>query len=146
METILFIYLKYLFHWKQFFYLLEIYFKRILYYSQWQRIFSLVETIFFHSHFFGNHYCNKREANILKKNFLLEETAFFNLFFQILIRMKVVFRSSEIAFFKESFILAGGNGFSINYKLCAFIQSFFLLMDIILEISGKLIFFDVFYF
>ena len=45
-ETILFQYLKYPFHWKQFFHLLEIYFKRILYYSQWQRIFCLVETIF----------------------------------------------------------------------------------------------------
>ena len=52
METILCQYLKYPFHWKWFFHLLEIYFKRILYYSQWQRIFFLKETIFFHSHFF----------------------------------------------------------------------------------------------
>ena len=58
METILFQYLKYPFHWKQFFHLLEIYFKRILYYSQWQWIFFLLETIFFHSDFFGNHYRN----------------------------------------------------------------------------------------
>ena len=42
-------------------------------------------------------------------------------FFQILTRMKVAFRSSEIAFFKVSFILANGNGFLINYKLSAFI-------------------------
>ena len=50
-DTILCQYLKYPFHWKQFFHLLEMSFKRILYYSQWQRIFFLVETIFFHSHF-----------------------------------------------------------------------------------------------
>ena len=68
--------------------------------------------------------------------FLLEETVFF-LFFQILIRMEVAFRSNEIAFFKESFILASGNGFSINYKLCAFIRIFFLLVDTILEIRCK---------
>ena len=34
-----------------------------------------------------------------------------------MIRMEVAFRSSEIAFFKESFILASGNGFPIDYKL-----------------------------
>ena len=32
-------------------------------------------------------------------------------------RMEVAFQYSEIAFFKESFILAGGNRFSINYKI-----------------------------
>ena len=41
-----------------FFYFLEINFKRILYYSQSQQILCLVETIFFHSDFFGKHYCN----------------------------------------------------------------------------------------
>ena len=55
--------------------------------------------------------------------------------------MEVAFRSSEIKFFKESFIVAGGNGFSINYKLCAFIRSFFLLVHTILEIRYKPIFF-----
>ena len=55
--------------------------------------------------------------------------------------MEVAFRSSEIAFFKESFILASGNGFSINYKLCAFIRSFFLLVHTIFEIRCKPIFF-----
>ena len=39
--------------------------------------------------------------------------------------MEEAFRSNEIAFFKESFILASGNGFLINYKLCAFIRGFF---------------------
>ena len=39
METILCQYLKYSFHWKRFVHFLEIYFKRILYYSQWQQIF-----------------------------------------------------------------------------------------------------------
>ena len=50
-ETISFQYFKYPFHWKQFFHLLEIFFKRILYSSQWQRISCLLETIFFHSEF-----------------------------------------------------------------------------------------------
>ena len=59
--------------------------------------------------------------------------------------MKVAFRSSEIVFFKESFILASGNGFSINYKLCVFIRSFFLLVDSIPEIRCKPIFFHFFY-
>ena len=66
-------------------------------------------------------------------------------FFQILIRMEVVFRSSEIAFFKESFILSCENGFSINYKLCAFIRSLFLLVSTILEIKQKAIFFHFFH-
>ena len=35
-------------------------------------------------------------------------------FFHILIQMEEAFRSSEIAFFKESYILASGNGFPIN--------------------------------
>ena len=39
--------------------------------------------------------------------------------------MEAVFLPSEIVFFNESFILANGNGFSVNYKLCAFIQSFY---------------------
>ena len=66
-------------------------------------------------------------------------------FFQILTRMEVAFRSSEIGFFKESFILARGNGFSINYKLCAFIRSFFQLVDTMLEIRCKLVFFVFFF-
>ena len=41
--------------------------------------------------------------------------------------MEVAFRSSETAFFRKSFVLAGGNGFFINYKLYAFIRSFSLL-------------------
>ena len=79
--------------------------------------------------------------------FLLEETFFFFFhFFQTLIRKKVAFGSSEIAFLKESFILAIGTGFLINYKLCAFIRSFFLLLDTILEIRCKPIFFHFFLF
>ena len=79
----------------------------------------------------------------LQNKFLLEETVFF-LFFQILTRMEVAFRSSEIAFFKVSFILASGNGFSINYKLSGFIWSFFLLVDRMLEIRYKPVFFEFF--
>ena len=100
--------------------------KQILYYSQRQQIFYLVETIFFHSHFFLETITVIRGRPIFLKNilFLLVETVFFFPFFQM-IRMELAFRSNEIAFFKESFILASGNGFSINYKLCVFIRSFF---------------------
>ena len=56
--------------------------------------------------------------------------------------MEVAFRFSEIAFLKEYFILASGNGFPINYKLCAFIRSFFLLVDAMLEIRCKPVFFN----
>ena len=41
--------------------------------------------------------------------------------------------------------LASGHGFSINYKLCAFIWSFFLLVYTILEIRFIPIFFHFFY-
>ena len=108
---------KYPFYWKQLFHLLEIYFKRILYYRQWQQIFFLVETIFSYSHFFGKPLLQLEGGQYFKKVlFLLEETVFFN-FFQIMIRMEVAFRFSEIQFFKECFILASGNEFSINYKI-----------------------------
>ena len=60
--------------------------------------------------------------------------------------MEVAFRSSETAFLKESFILASGNGFSINYKLCAFIRRIQWLVDTILEIRCKPIFFHFFLF
>ena len=63
-------------------------------------------------------------------------------FFQILTQMKVAFRSSEIAFFKVSLILASGNGFLINYKLSAFVWRFFLLVDRMLEIRCKPVFFE----
>ena len=49
--------------------------------------------------------------------------------------MDAVFRSSEIVIFNESSMMARGNGFSINYKSCTFIHSFFLLVDTILEIK-----------
>ena len=98
-ENILFQYLKYPFHWKQFFHLLEIYFKRIIYYRQWQWIFCLVERIFFYSYFFETIIAIRRGQYLLKKIlFLLEETVFFNFFFQILSRIEVAFRSSKITF------------------------------------------------
>ena len=86
----------------------------------------------------GSHYFIKKICNCRRNRFL-------QLFFQILTRMKVAFRFSEIAFFKESFILASRNGFSINYKLCAFIWNFFLLVDAMLEIRCKPVFFNFFY-
>ena len=60
--------------------------------------------------------------------------------------MEVAFRSNEIVFFKESFIVVSGNGCLINYKLYVFIGGFFLLVDTILEIRCKPIFLDFFYF
>ena len=109
-ETILFQYLKHTFHWRQFFHLLEIYFKQILQPVATDFQFSGNDILSFtfvqmpSSQLEGGQYLKKY---IL---FLLGETVFF-LFFQILIRMEVAFRSNEIAFFKESFILASGNGF-----------------------------------
>ena len=49
--------------------------------------------------------------------------------------MEVVFWSSEIALFKESSILASRNGFSTNYKHCAFMRNFFWLVDTMLKIE-----------
>ena len=57
--------------------------------------------------------------------------------------MEVAFRSSEIAFLRKSFALASGNGFWINCKLYAFIRGFSLLVDTILEIKCKPIFFHL---
>ena len=99
-ETTLFQYLKYPFHWKQFFHLLQIYFKRILDYSQWQRIFCLVETIFFNSQI-SEAIIAIRGRPIFKKKFIISARGNrFLQFVQILIRMEVAFRSSEIVFFK----------------------------------------------
>ena len=139
----LFQYLKHPFHLKQFFRLLEIYLKRIVYYSWWQRIFCLLVMVFFHSDFYGNHYCNQTEAIILKKILflLLYRKPFSSIFFQILTQTEVAFRFSEIAFLRESFILVSGNGFSINCKLCAFICNFFLLVDAMFEVRYKSVFF-----
>ena len=125
METILFQLLKYHFHWKQFFHLVEIYFKRILHCGQWQRIFFLLETIFFHSYIFETIIVIRRRPIFLKILFLLVETVFFN-FFKILVRMEAVFRSNGIVFVKPF----------------GFIQSFLLLEDSILEFRRKPIFFD----
>ena len=120
METILFEFLKYPL-------LIFLYYSKdiVLDYSQWQRIFCLVETMFFHSHFFETIIAIRgRPQCFLKIWFLLEEIVFFN-FFQILIRMEVAFRSNEITCFEESFILASGNGFLINYKTLCFYSEFF---------------------
>ena len=120
METISFQYLKYPFHWKLFFYLLEIYFKQILYNSQWWWISCLLETIFFHSDLFGNYYCNWRRVIFFKKLLflVLQRKPFSSFFFQILPRMEVAFRFSEMAFLKGSFILASGNGFPMLEIRC----------------------------
>ena len=55
--------------------------------------------------------------------------------------MEVAFRFSEIAFLRESFILVSGNGFLINCKLWAFIWNFFLLVDAMLEVRCRSVFF-----
>ena len=142
MPTIFCQYLEYHFHWKWFFHLLEIYFKRIPYYSQWQRIFFLVETIFIHSlFFFLETIIASRGRPKFLKHLVSARRNRFLFFFQVLIRMEVAFRSSEIAFFRKSFVLASGNEFLINCKVYAFIRSFSLLVDAILEIRCKPIFF-----
>ena len=54
----------------------------------------------------------------MKKFISASGTNFFH-FFQTLIRMEAVFRSSEMYFINESFILASGKLISVNYKtLC----------------------------
>ena len=54
--------------------------------------------------------------------------------------MEAVFCCTETVSFNEFFILARGNGFSVNYKPFALIQSFFLLVDTILKIKCRPIF------
>ena len=72
------------------------------------------------------------------------------LFFQALIRMEVAFRSSEIAFFRKSFVLASGNGFLINCKLYAlnlFSSIFFipnLTAEVVFPASGNELFMECF--
>ena len=96
-------------------------------------------TIFFHQYFLSINVIRRRP--IFKKIlFLLVETVFFS-FFQTLIRMEAFFWSTEIVFFNKFFILASGKGFLAKYKPFAFIQSFFLLQDNILEIKCSSIFF-----
>ena len=46
-------------------------------------------------------------------------------FFKILTQMEVAFWSSEIALFKESFILAGGNGFRLTTSFVLLFGTFF---------------------
>ena len=77
-ETIWFQFLKYSFYWRQFFHLLEICFKRILYYDQWQRVFCLMR-LFIHI-FFGTITAITRRPIFKKILFLLLETVFFNFF------------------------------------------------------------------
>ena len=104
-------FLPYLFHCEQLFHLVEIYFKRILYYDQRQQIFCLLETIIFHScifYFFETIIIIRRRPIFLKELlFLLAETVFFN-FFRTIIQMEAVFRSTEILtvsqFLKKSII------------------------------------------
>ena len=67
-----------------------------------------METIFFHSHFLET-IIAIRGRPIFKKESLISARGNRFQFIQILIQMEVAFRSSEIAFFKESFILASGN-------------------------------------
>ena len=95
-----------------------------------------METIFFYSRLFlETIIAITGRPKFLKHLVSARRNCF--LFFQALIRMEVAFRSSAIAFFRKSFVLASGKGFLINYKLYAFIRSFSLLVDTILEIRCK---------
>ena len=68
------------FHWKQFFRFVQKNFEQIFYYSQWKLIFSLVETIFFHSYFLETIIVIRRRAIFKKILFLQVKTVFFNVF------------------------------------------------------------------
>ena len=102
-----------------------------------------MEAILFHSHFLETIIAIRVRPKFLKRLVSARRNRFlfFSFFFQALIRMEVAFWSSEITFFRRSFVLASGNGFLINYRLYAFIRSFSLLVDTILEIRCKPIFF-----
>ena len=77
-ETLLLKFLQYPIYWKQFFHLMEIYFKRILYYGQWQRIF--VERYSFIHIFFGSSIVFRGSPTFKNILFLLVETVFLNFF------------------------------------------------------------------
>ena len=96
----------------------------MLYQSQWQRIFLLVEPIFFHSYFFLETIIAIRGRPKFLKH-LVSARRNRVLFFQALIRMEVPFRYSEIAFFRKSFVLASGTGFLINCKTLCFCSELF---------------------
>ena len=66
----------------------------------------------------GSHYIIKKICNCRRNRFL-------QLFFQILTRMKVAFRFSEIAFFKESFILASRMDFRLITNFVLLFGTFF---------------------
>ena len=143
METILCKYLKYPFHWKQFFiswkYILSESFITVSgngFSFQWRR-YSFIHI------FFGNHYCNQREAKVFKTSCICQKKLLS--FFSGIDSNESSFRSSETAFFRKFFVLASGNGFLINYKLYAFIRTFSLLVETILEIRCKPFFFHFFY-
>ena len=60
---------------------METCFKQILYYGQWQRVFCLVETIFFYSYFLETIIAVTRRPIFFKKKlFLPVETVFFYFF------------------------------------------------------------------
>ena len=142
-ETSLFQYLKYPLHLKHIFYLLEIYFKRILCCSQWQSNFCLVETIFSHSHFWeallqleGGRYFLKNLISVRGNHFreIFSDTDWNGSCF--LVQWNHIFQG----------ILLSGKRKRIFalFKLCAFFRSFFLLVDNILEIRCKPVFFNFF--
>ena len=120
------------------FYLVEICFKRILDYGQWQRILCLLETIFFHSYFLKP--LLQLEGGQYFKNSYICLWKLFSSFFSDtdLNRSSYLMHWNRI--FSESFILASGIRFLVNYKPCVFIKSFFLLVDTILGIRYKPIF------
>ena len=68
--------------------------------------------------FSGNYILSFKNLFFSRKNRFLQ-------FFQTLIRMEAAFWSNEIVFLNESFILANGNGFSVNHRPCAFIRGIF---------------------
>ena len=111
--------------------------------SQWQPTFCLVETIFSHSHFWeallqleGGRYFLKNLISVRGNHFreIFSDTDWNGSCF--LVQWNYIFQG----------ILHSGKRKRIFalFKLCAFFRSFFLLVDNILEIRCKPVFFNFF--
>ena len=122
METILFQFLKYPFYWKQVFHLVKIFFKQILYYCQWQRIFCLnkCRPIFKEEHYS----CSLKPFSWILTDIAASGSSFF-----LLVEMKFL-----------SLIASSVFKFWVNFKPYRLIQTFFSATGK----QGKPVFFDFF--
>ena len=87
-ETILFQFLKYPFYWKQGFHLVEIHFKHIFYYDQWQQIFCLIKC---RPNFKQEHYsCSFKPFSWIFTDIPVSGSSFFRL-----VEMKILSNPSQ---------------------------------------------------